>query len=98
MVARFRLPVPAFVVGLVLGFVLAPASDVRAQSDPQMRTVDTGLGFSLSVPDAWTRGQPSRNDKFVIGAPSDDFSVIVADFGQVQADAVKAANVYRRAS
>ena len=65
------------------------------QTAPSMKTVDTGLGFTLSVPEAWAKGQPSRNNKFVMGSLDDDFAVVVADFGPAQPDQAAAATVYR---
>lgn len=59
------------------------------------QTVDTGLGFTLSVPATWTRGVAVRNDKFVMGSVDEDFAVIVADFGTAQADQAQALAVYR---
>jgi len=73
------------------------ATTVAAQGSGTvaMQTVRTGLGFSVSVPAAWTRGDPIRNDKLVIGARDDDFALVVADFGPAQADTAQALAVYR---
>jgi hypothetical protein len=68
---------------------------VAPQTAVSMKTVDTGLGFTLSVPEAWAKGQPSRNNKFVMGSLDDDFAVVVADFGPVQPDPTAAASIYR---
>ena len=79
---------PAIVMMVVVALA-APQADVK------MKTVDTGLGFSLAVPEAWAKGQPSRNNKFVMGSLEDDFAVVVADFGPAQSDAGAAAAIYR---
>src|SRR5215203_155465 len=68
---------------------------VAPQATGPMKTVDTGLGFTLSVPEPWAKGQPSRNNKFIMGSLEDDFAVVVADFGPAQPDAAAAATVYR---
>jgi hypothetical protein len=52
-----------------------------------MKTVDTGLGFALSVPEPWVVGRPSNNNKFLAGSSEDDFAVVVTDFGPVVSDA-----------
>jgi hypothetical protein len=68
---------------------------VAPQATVPMKPVDTGLGFTLSVPEAWAKGQPSRNNKFVMGSLEDDFAVVVADFGPAQPDPAAAATIYR---
>lgn len=68
---------------------------VAPQTTVPMKTVDTALGFTLSVPEAWAKGQPSRNNKFVMGSLDDDFAVVVADFGPAQPDPTAAATIYR---
>ncbi len=74
---------------IVVAALLAP------QAPAPMKTVDTGLGFTLSVPEAWAKGQPSRNNKFIMGSLEDDFAVVVADFGPAQSDPTTAATIYR---
>lgn len=59
------------------------------------KSVDTGLGFSLSVPEHWAKGAPSGNNKLIVGSQEDDFAVIVADFGPAQQDRTAADAVYR---
>jgi hypothetical protein len=76
--------------------VLAGAHAAPAQSGAAaLKSVETGLGFSISVPETWAKGQPAGNNKFVMGSRDDDFAVIAADFGPVQTDAAAAARVYR---
>jgi hypothetical protein len=76
--------------------VVAGTQSAPAQSGaPALESVETGLGFSISLPGTWAKGQPAGNNKFVMGSRDDDFAVIVADFGPVQADAAAAARVYR---
>jgi hypothetical protein len=76
--------------------VLVACVAAVAQGAPgPMKTVDTGLGFSISVPEGWTKGQPFKNNKFVMGAGDEDFSVVVADFGPAQPDDSQALAVYR---
>jgi hypothetical protein len=77
---------------LVIMIVVALAAP---QTAPRMKTVDTGLGFSISVPESWAKGRPTRNNKFLIGSLEEDFSVVVADFGPAQSDAAMADAVYR---
>jgi hypothetical protein len=79
---------------VAVALLAAVAASAQAASVP-MKTVDTGLGFSISVPEGWTKGQPVKNNKFVMGAGDEDFSVIVADFGPAQPDAAQAMAVYR---
>jgi hypothetical protein len=79
-------------VAVALLAAVAASAQAAAAS---MKTVDTGLGFSISVPEGWTKGQPVKNYKFVMGAGDEDFSVIVADFGPAQPDAAQALAVYR---
>lgn len=78
------------IVLVACAFVWCSAAD----GEPT-QTVDTGLGFTMALPSTWTRGQPNRNDKFVMGAGEDEFSVIVADFGPAQTDQTQALDVYR---
>ncbi len=77
---------------VVVAVVFAVAS---VAADVAMKTVDTGLGFSLSVPETWTKGQPSKNNKFVIGSSDEDFAVVVSDFGPAQTDTAQALAIYR---
>lgn len=87
--------VPGRVIRAVaVAIVACIAASAQAAAGP-MKTVDTGLGFSVSVPDGWTKGQPYKNNKFVMGAGDEDFSLIVADFGPAQPDASQALAVYR---
>jgi hypothetical protein len=65
------------------------------QAAAPMKTIDTGLGFTISVPEAWQRGQPYKNNKFVMGGGDEDFAVVVSDFGPAQADPAGAHAVYR---
>lgn len=76
-------------------FVLAGAALARENKSEPVKTVDTGLGFTFSVPESWATGQPSGNNKFVIGSRDDDFAVIVTDFGPAQGDAGAAHAIYR---
>jgi len=81
---------------VVLALAAFAAAPAPAQGGaPALKSVETGLGFSMSVPETWAKGQPAGNNKFVMGSREDDFSVIVADFGPVQTDAAAAARVYR---
>jgi predicted Zn-dependent protease len=74
----------------------ACAAGARAQGGtPPTKSVDTGLGITLSLPETWTRAQPYKNNKFVAGSADDDFSVLVADFGPAQTDAAEALTIYR---
>ena len=79
---------------IALALVACVAARAQGAVGP-MKPVDTGLGFSISVPDGWTKGQPFKNNKFVMGAGDQDFSVIVADFGPAQPDEAQALAVYR---
>jgi len=79
---------------IAVALLACAAAHAQGVAGP-MKAVDTGLGFSISVPDGWTKGQPYKNNKFVMGAGDDDFSVIVADFGPAQPDAAQALAVYR---
>jgi hypothetical protein len=83
------------VIGVVAVALLAAVAASAQAAAASMKTVDTGLGFSISVPEGWTKGQPVKNNKFVMGAGDEDFSVIVADFGPAQPDAAQALAVYR---
>lgn len=73
----------------------AAAASPRDDGADATQNVDTGLGFTLSVPATWTRGVAVRNDKFVMGSVDEDFAVIVADFGAAQTDQAQALAVYR---
>jgi hypothetical protein len=81
-------------VALTLVAVVAVAARVVAQA-PEMRKLDTGLGFSVSVPASWTVGSPSGKNRFVAGNRDEDFSLVVTDFGPVPADAAEAEKVYQ---
>lgn len=73
---------------------LAAAQGAATVAPSPVTTVDTGLGFTIAVPASWARGQPSGNNKFVIGNPDEDFAAVVADLGPAQADAAAAKAVY----
>jgi predicted Zn-dependent protease len=77
--------------------IVGIAAGARAQTGggAATQTVDTKLGFSLLVPASWKRGNPVRNDRLVMGAGDEDFSLVVADFGAAQTDASTALAVYR---
>jgi hypothetical protein len=64
---------------------------------PELKPVDTGLGFSIAVPSTWVVGtpSPSGSSKFVAGSRAEDFSVIVTDFGPLSSDSVEAEKTYR---
>jgi hypothetical protein len=75
--------------------MMVVAALAAPQAPVPMKVVDTGLGFKLSVPETWATGQPTRNNKFIMGSLEDDFAVVVADFGPAQTDAAAAAAIYR---
>jgi hypothetical protein len=90
MVSR-RICSPAVVAVVV--FLVAVA---RAEGPaPELKPVDTGLGFSIGVPSTWVVGTPSGRSRFVAGSKADDFSVIVTDFGPLPSDPVEAEKIYR---
>jgi hypothetical protein len=60
----------------------------------EMRSVDTGLGFTVSVPATWIVGKPSGRNRFVVGSADEDFTLVVTDFGPVPSDAAEAEKVY----
>lgn len=74
---------------------LATGAAARQGGAAATQTVETGLGFKLSVPASWKRGNPVRNDRVVMGSGDDDFSLVVADFGAAQTDETAALAVYR---
>jgi hypothetical protein len=82
-------PALVAVVVRLVGVVLAdgPATELKP--------VDTGLGFSIGVPQTWVVGTPAGQSKFVAGSKAEDFSVVVTDFGPVPSDLVEAEKAYR---
>ena len=60
-----------------------------------MKRVETGYGFSLEIPAALERGPQAGNARLVFASVSDDFTVVVANFGPKQDDATAASRVYR---
>jgi hypothetical protein len=80
---------------LVSIMVLLPIAGRADGPAVELRTHDTGLGFTVAVPASWTVGNPSGNNKFVAGNRDEDFSLVVSDFGPVPTDAVEAEKVYR---
>lgn len=74
---------------------LPAAAQVADYSTVKMRTVDSGLGFTVSIPDPWVVGAPVGNNKFRAGSGQDDFALIVTDFGPVAKDASEGEAIYR---
>jgi hypothetical protein len=75
-----------------LAAILVTAAAAQA---PELRAVDTGLGFAVSIPASWVVGKPSGKNRFVAGSGAEDFSLVVSDFGPTPADATEADRVYR---
>ena len=84
-----------FLAVLVLACASPAAAQLRDYSSVKMKTVDSGLGFTLAVPEPWVVGAATGNNKFQAGSGEDDFAVIVTDFGPVAQDAAAANAVYR---
>jgi hypothetical protein len=80
---------------LVLVLASLGASGRAEGPAPDLKSVDTGLGFSVGLPVTWVVGRPSGNNRFVAGNANEDFSVVVTDFGAATSDAVEADKVYR---
>jgi hypothetical protein len=78
----------------LLAALLAAATPGYA-GDDAVKAVDTGLGFTISVPASWAKGTPSGNNKFLIGNREEDFAVIVTDFGPAQSDRAAAWALYQ---
>jgi hypothetical protein len=62
--------------------------------DAKMKTVDTKLGFTIDVPEAWTVSPPSENNKFEVGSGDEDFALVVTDFPALP-DAAEADALYK---
>lgn len=84
----------AFVLVVAL-LVAAPAVPAWQTTPAGVKTLDTGLGFTISVPESWEKGPPDKNNKFVAGDREADFSVVVSDFGPAQSDTATADKIYR---
>ena len=76
-------------------FALVFSVDLSALQGPAagMKRFDTGYGFSLDVPVTLERGPQTGNARLVFASASEDFTVIVANFGARQQDAASAGGV-----
>lgn len=78
-------------------FVLAIGLDLLAAQGPAPGTkrFDTGYGFSIDLPAGLERGPQAGNARLVFANATEDFTVVVANFGPKQDDAAAASRVYR---
>lgn len=86
-------------VRAVICAVLVLASGVEpgaAQGPaPGTKRFDTGYGFSIDLPAGLERGPQAGNARLVFASSTEDFTVVVANFGPKQEDTAAAGRVYR---
>lgn len=79
----------------VLVLALGVGTGAAQGPAPGTKRFDTGYGFSIDIPAGLERGPQTGNARLVFASATDDFTIVVANFGPRQEDAAAASRVYR---
>ncbi len=73
-----------------LALLAALVSVAAGQAQAGAKVYDLGIGLTVAVPGHWVVTKTTGNNRFSVGSPGEDISVIVTDFGPCPTDAAAA--------